>query len=564
MDSGQTLISAQQPGLNGRSISQPQGHVLGGSSAINGLAFIPPSSAGIDEWAKLGNKGWSWKSLEPYYTRYRNLTYPTDRKTIEHLGFDEHPQSKRGNGPLHASFSGTTDDPMPSAWFESFKELGWKPKSDVFSGHIQGGFTCASSIDIDTKTRTHSGTAYYIPARDRANLEVQTGAVVERIVFKKLGQDTVVHGVKWQANGTTHEVQARKEVILAAGVYGTPKLLELSGIGGKDVLKPLGIETIVENPSVGRNLQDHLMTGISFEVKDGVNTLDNLRRKVPEVLQAAAAAYAANRTGPFAIGGIGSFAVMPVLQFRSSAGKAELQSLLSNNPASSDGSQPVQKEYYDFAASTLSSADDGSAAFWLAPDIVIFVNDSTLSTPNTSGNFMTIGITHVHPFSRGNSHITTTDPQAKPTIDPNYFSHPLDVEIFARHLTFIEELARSGPISALIKDPINGRRNNPLAHANTLEEARTYARAATISNWHPVGTAVMLPREKGGVVDSDLKVYGVKGLRVVDSSIMPVITRGNPQTTVYAVAERAADIILGKLSGSTIYRLDKISYVPDS
>lgn len=435
---------------------------------------------------------------------------------------------------------------MPLAWTKSFKELGWTPKADVFSGHIQGGFTCASSIDVDTKTRTHSGTAYYLPARGRSNLKVQTNTVVEKMILKKFGHDFVVQGVKWQVNDETHEVQARKEVILAAGVYGTPKLLELSGIGCKDVLDPLGIEVIVESPNVGKNLQDHLMTGISFEVKDGVKTLDDLRRKVPEVLQAATAAYVANRTGPFAIGGIGSFAVMPVLQFRSESGKKELRELLSRYPAVIDGKQPVQREHYDFAASTLSSDQDGSAAFWLAPALGSFGNDSTLSTPNVTGNFITIGITHLHPFSRGSSHITTSDPTAKPTINPEYFQHPLDVEIFARHLTFIEDLARSGPLGGLIKDPVNGRRNNPLAKANNLDEARAYARVGTISNWHPVGTAVMLPKEKGGVVGSDLKVHGVKNLRIVDSSIMPVITRGNPQTTVYAVAERAADIILGK------------------
>ncbi|PVH96735.1 GMC oxidoreductase [Periconia macrospinosa] len=534
------FATTSQAGLNNRSISQPQGRVLGGSSAINGLAFIPPSQAGIDEWGKLGNEGWSWSTLEPYYTKFRKLAYPSDPETFARLGFHEYPRAQQGNGPLHASFPDALDDPMPSAWVESFKELGWTPKADVFSGHIQGGFTCASSIDVDTKTRTHSGIAYYLPARDRSNLKVQTNAVVEKMILKKLGQDFVVQGVKWQVNGETHEAQARKEVILAAGVYGTPRLLELSGIGCKDVLEPLGIEVIVESPNVGKNLQDHLMTGISFEVKDGVKTLDDLRRMVPEALQAAAAAYATNRTGPFAIAG-----TAPSLSCQCC--NSELEELLSRHPSVIDGKQPVQQEYYKFTASTLSSDQDGSAAFWLAPAFGSFGNESTLSTSDVPGNFITIGVTHLHPFSRGSSHIATRDPTAKPTINPEYLQHPLDVEIFARHLTFIETLARSGPLGGLIKDPVNGRRNNPLAKANNLQEARAYARVGTISNWHPVGTAVMLPRDKGGVFGSDLKVHGVKNLRIVDSSIMPVITRGNPQTTVYAVAERAADIILGNV-----------------
>lgn len=287
------------------------------------------------------------------------------------------------------------------------------------------------------------------------------------------------------------------------------------------------------------------MTGISFEVRDGVKTLDDLRRGVPEAIQAAMAAYQANRTGPFAIGGIDSFAVMPIPEFRTEEGKAELKKLLDENPPEEDNDQPAEREYYDFVASTLSSTNDGSGAFWLTPTLSSFGNDSsTLGSTNQTGNFITIGFTGVHPFSRGSSHISAADPESKPTIDTNYFQHPLDIEVFARHLTFIEKLAQTSPLQDLIKDPINGPRNSPLAKAKTLDEARTYAKVGTISNWHPVGTCVMLPREKGGVIGADLKVHGVKGLRIVDSSIMPVITRGNPQTTVYAVAERAAEIIL--------------------
>lgn len=212
--------------MNDRAISQPQGRAVGGSSAINGLAFIPPSAVGIDQWGKVGNSGWSWDVLEPYYTKFRNLTYP-DLETSKHLGFDEYPRTERGKGPLHASFTGTIDDPLPAAWFESFQALGWAPTTDPFSGTVQGGFTCASSIDIDNKTRTHSGIAYYLPARDRANLELQTSTIVEKIILEGSGDNIVARGVQWSSGGGKQEAHATKEVILAAGVYGSPKLLEL-------------------------------------------------------------------------------------------------------------------------------------------------------------------------------------------------------------------------------------------------------------------------------------------------------------------------------------------------
>lgn len=128
------------------------------------------------------------------------------------------------------------------------------------------------------------------------------------------------------------------------------------------------------------------------------------------------------------------------------------------------------------------SDQDGSAAFWLAPALGSFGNDSTFSTPNVDGNFMTIGIKHMHSFSSGCAYVATLDPTAKPTINPNYFQHPVDAEVFARHLDFIQELTRSGLLCSLIKDPVNGRRNNPQEKAKNLDEARMYARTGTISN----------------------------------------------------------------------------------
>jgi choline dehydrogenase-like flavoprotein len=291
------------------------------------------------------------------------------------------------------------------------------------------------------------------------------------------------------------------------------------------------------------------MTGISFEVNEGIETLDDLRRGSPDAIAAAMAAWKANRTGPFTTGGIGSFAIMPVLQFQSEEGKEELEELLASYPVHRNDEQPVESEYHNFVASTLSSKDDGSGAFWLAPALATFgefSSDLGQTNHSNSERYLTIGFTNPHPFSRGSSHITSSNPDDKPEIDTCYLKHPLDVEVIARHLTLIETLARTQPMRNLIKDPENGLRNNPLAKAKTIDEARTWAKVGSISNWHPVGTCTMLPKEKGGVVGHDLLVHGVKGLRIVDSSIMPVITRGNPQTTVYAVAERAADLILGE------------------
>jgi choline dehydrogenase-like flavoprotein len=182
------------------------------------------------------------------------LSYP-DQQTTQNLRLDQYPESKPGMGPLHASFTGTADDPMPAAWFEGFKSIGFAPITDPFSGTVQGAFTCASSIDAQAKTRTHSGLAYYAPIKDRPNLVLKTGAIVDKIILEKIdGSGIVTRGVQWKLDGTRQEAIAAKEVILAAGAFGSPKLLELSGIGRPDVLKNAGIEIIVNSPSVGRNL----------------------------------------------------------------------------------------------------------------------------------------------------------------------------------------------------------------------------------------------------------------------------------------------------------------------
>lgn len=150
------------------------------------------------------------------------------------------------------------------------------------------------------------------------------------------------------------------------------------------------------------------------------------------------------------------------------------------------------------------------------------------------------------PLSRGSSHINSADVTAKPTIDPRYMTHPLDVEILARLVAYIDTITKTEPFAGLLKP--GGRRSYGSPEDLTdLGQARAYVKSSTLSCWHPTSTCALLPRERGGVVDPQLRVYGVEGLRIVDSSIIPVQTRGNTQTTVYAVAERAADLIKGSL-----------------
>ena len=157
------------------------------------------------------------------------------------------------------------------------------------------------------------------------------------------------------------------------------------------------------------------------------------------------------------------------------------------------------------------------------------------------GSFLSLGATQAHPFSRGSVHISSADATQAPTIDPRYFSEPLDVEILSRHVQFLEKVAETQPLAAFLKP--DGKRNHPTAYIKDLDAAKDYTQMTAFSNYHPSGTCAMMAKEHGGVVDERLLVYGTSNLRIVDSSIMPLIPRGNIQSTVYAVAERAADLI---------------------
>lgn len=528
-----------QDGLKGRTIRHPQGRALGGSSAINNQAYIAPSEAGINAWAKLGNPHWDWSTLASYYRKFNTLTLP-DKETQDHLGLDWVDEQVRGtSGPIQASFAGVIQDPLAKAWVDTFKSLDHGVTGDPYSGKSTGGYSNPSTVDPTSKTRSYAASAYYAPVSKRTNLHVVTGALVSKILLENTEDGVAARGVLVTLHDNAQEVHARTEVILAAGAFQSPKLLELSGIGDSSLLESHGIPVIINNPNVGENLQDHLMTGISYEVKEGVFTGDALMRQEPEAIQGAMQLYTEHKVGPFCVGGIGSHAFMPMVHFLTEDGKKELQLLLEKH--SPNAKEELQ---YDLIRSIIESADEGSGALFMflaqvnlhaSPDAKDFVQNLQ------PGSFLSLGATQAHPFSRGGVHISSADATQAPTIDPRYFSHPLDVEILSRHVQVLEKLAETQPLASFLKP--DGRRNHPTAYVKNLDAAKDYAQSTAFSNYHPSGTCAMMAKEHGGVVDERLLVYGTNNLRIVDSSIMPLIPRGNIQSTVYAVAERAADII---------------------
>ncbi|KAJ5546170.1 glucose-methanol-choline oxidoreductase [Penicillium frequentans] len=527
------LKSTPQNQLNNRVIKATQGKVLGGSSAVNGQAFIAPSRYVYDAWAKLGAEGWSWEKIHPCYQKSYTLQLP-DSATRQHLDLDSwvEEKSQGSSGPLKVSFPAVLQDPLAKAWADTFKALGHHVTADPFSGNSVGGYSNMAAVDYATKTRSYAASAYGIPAKERPGIHIITEALVQKVLF----DGTTATGVLVAIDGQNHTIRAKKEVIISSGALNTPKLLELSGIGKKEILDRYGIPVVVDNPNVGENLQDHLMSGISFEAADGIVTGDPLMRQEPEAIQEAMRLYTEHQAGPFTIGGVQSSAFMPCLDENGARNESYITELMDRFLS---GPKDRDEAIRDIFAQP--DSPTCSQFMFLCQANLHETGKSFVGQQLHPGNFVSLGVIQGIPFSRGSSHISSANSGDKPNIDPRYFSHPLDLEIMARNLLDVEKLHKAEPLSQFLKP--NGRRNHPDAFLTDLESAKKYLRDTATTSYHFCGTAAMLPREKGGVVDEKLRVHGTTNLRVCDSSIIPVITVGNTMTAVYAVAERGADII---------------------
>ncbi|RAK90887.1 oxidoreductase [Aspergillus costaricaensis CBS 115574] len=527
--------SAPQPGLNGRVIGLNQGKTLGGSSSLNAHVFVPPFEGAVDSWEELGNPGWNWAILKDYLTKaYSSPTVAQDDK--ESLAIEDWPELNGAKGPIQTSFGNVTH-PIRKAWAELFRSCGEYNAGDPFIHSSVGSFSCLASIDAEGK-RSNSALAYYKPVELRQNLHVLTNALVERVLFDESKPPRAI-GVQYSHDGASKTVQAKSEVILAAGVFQSPKILQLSGVGGAELLNQHGIDVVMDLPGVGQNLQDHMISYTAFQAKPEVETKDSLVRQEPEAIGQAMQEYAATKSGPLASLGVHTYAYLPLPE----QDRSDLQALFTSDAAEKSQHKATQS-YYDIAKTTILDPKQPSAAYLSALGQTNYAKDLRDGTiPDASpGKFVTLGVMLSQPLSRGSVQITSKNPETPPIIDPGYMSNPLDLEVMARHLLRIKKLAESPQLGELLEQPLKFR--DPDADfQGDLDAAKKYARDNLVSMWHFAGTCSMLPREKDGVVDSNLKVHGIEGLRVVDASAIPLISTANLQATVYAFAERAADLI---------------------
>lgn len=453
------------PTLNQRRLSIPRGRLLGGSNQINGTLFVRGQRKDFDDWAQNGATGWGWEDVLPYFRRLEDFR-------------GAHSETRGDNGPI-AVGEPARREPLCDAFIAAAVQLGYQRNLDYNSGDLEGfGYYQGTHL----RGRRVSVVDGYL-GRPRPNLSITTEAVVTALAF----EGTRCTGLIYRRGDLTHHVKAAREVILAAGVIGSPQLLELSGIGDLSVLARAGITAYHTLPAVGENFHDHFAARLRWRVRQSVSFNERTRgfRLLGEVGR-----YLFGRGGVLAL--------------------------------------PIAMGFGFVKSSPEETLPD--LQFHFSP--ASYGTGSTRCLDERPG--MTIGVYPLKPRSRGSIHVHTADATQAPAIRPSFLGHEEDV----RRLVAGMRLARR-IVAAPACEPFRGEETCPGREIEREDELRDHLRAHGDTSFHPVGTCAI-----GGVVDPRLRVLGLHGLRVVDASVMPAMVSGNTQAATMMIAEKGAAMIL--------------------
>ena len=467
------FMTEPEPGLNRRRIHQARGKVIGGSSSINGMVYVRGHPGDFDQWEALGAERWAYRYCLPYFRRAEDCSY----------GGDEY----RGDaGTLYTSNGNDMQNPLYRAFIDAGVEAGYLRSEDV-NGYQQEGF---GRMDMTVKggRRWSTAEAYLKPAMRRPNLSVELHALTHRVLME--GKRAT--GVEYSRGGQTHRAKARREVILSAGPFNSPKILMLSGIGNAERLREHGLEVIHHLPGVGENLQDHLETWIQQACTQPI-TLNR-------------------RLGPFSKLLIG----LRWILFKDGLGATN--HFESNGYLRSRPGIPFPDIQYHFVAGAV--AYDGSSA--------------------ADGDAFQAHLGPNKPKSRGWVRLRSKDPAEPAKLFFNYLDHEDDRLTFRLGVRLTREIFAQPAF-----DPYRGPEIAPGAGVQTDDEIDTWVADNAVTGYHPCGSCRM-GSDDMAVVDPQTRVRGVEGLRVVDSSLMPFITNGNLNAPTIMIGEKAADLILDR------------------
>ncbi|CAL1709438.1 unnamed protein product [Somion occarium] len=536
-----SFVSVPHEGINNRPIPQHRGKGLGGSSLLNFTASVRPAKAELDALEALGNPGWNWDNLWTYMKKSERLQLPELSKE-DSLRYSASPNPKfhGTNGPVAKSYTSNLFEPFP-AFMDTLEKLGLPRNPETGGGDTIGSLLLPTSVDKKDCTRSYSASAYYAPNAERPNLLVVTGAHVAKIILEpsRSGLQRAI-GVEFVKNEETYRIDASKEIILSAGAFQSPQILELSGIGNKDILKKHGIETRIDLPGVGENLQDHAYVPTIIEVDQKVQTMETIYDEQEfarqlELYKDGKGLFTALPSNLCAFIPAHTFAESEDLARWKSQARLEASSpdVFANTPESVK--RGIQKQYEQLAK----WVDDPTAP--MAQILSLYMHYPIPGLPiDPSKRYMSVFGSYTHPFARGSVHITSSSPFAHPAIKMNYLSNPVDADVLLKMQRLLLKMYETEPGNSVVKNIVLPPKGTDTDSALT-EHVRNYLNTI----YHPVGTCAMTPREDGGVVDSKLKVYGTENLRVMDCSILPLEASNNIQTLAYAIGEKGADIIKG-------------------
>jgi len=445
-----------QPGLDGRTIDIARGKVLGGCSAVNAMIHVRGNRRDFDAWAQLGNQGWSYDEVLPYFKKSETYHGPMSAYHGD-------------NGPLSV-IDCRRPTPVLHALVEAAAELGAKEKYNDFNGATQeAGAGFYQSTRTRDGVRVTAASSFITPVLGRKNLRLLSQVRATRLVIEK-GR---VVGVEYIGPNGLQTIRAEREVAVCCGAFETPKLLMLSGLGPAKQLAAHDIPVVRDLSGVGSNLHDHLLLGIAYQ----------------------------------------SLVDLPAPEMAAEAG------LFTWTRTATEGKSPNLQYFFGPAL------QPSLAAF--APQFV---------APNRAFTFTPI---LNQPVSRGTVTLASRDPTALARVDPQYLTREEDLAVLEYGIRYARELVHTSAFAR-----IRGQEIAPGEAVTSTSELRNYIRGYCGTVWHPVGTCKM-GRDSEAVVDDQLRVHGMEGLRIVDASVMPNLVNANPNAAIMMIAEKAADLIRG-------------------
>jgi choline dehydrogenase len=469
--------SEPQEHMRGTRVFQPTGRLVGGSFRINGAQYVRGNPSDYDGWAEAGCEGWAYADVLPYFKRIEHFTRGAD--------------AYHGTaGPLWVERNSRLN-PLSTAFLQACVQAGHSATED-FNGRDQAGFG-PYDFNMTGGRKCTTADALLYPALHRRNLTMVTRARVQRVEISN-GRAAAVH-VRHRRE--MRRIEARREIILAAGAINTPQLLMLSGVGDATELAGHGIPTLVDLPAVGVGLQDHLNAGLEYRTLTKVSLahvlrLDRLSRAVTEAV--------IRRTGPVA------------------------RSALEAGGFFSVGDDPAGPQ---FQVVFIPLSGIGAATRMPWSDPLEAHGFSAIVWPN-------------RPRSSGRVWLKSADPETPPAFDPRYLQDESDLELTRLGLKALRQILQQSALEGL-----RGAEVQPGTDVRDDEALGEYIRTNSKSGYHPCASARM-GVGPGTVVDPELKVRGVDGLRIADASVMPQIVTGNTNATTIMIADKASDMILGR------------------